>query len=69
MPSNLHTECSQLLHQPPDIRAGSANLGSDLCAAHHDGGMIHEQLNNPPNAEIRLFMLFMCRRPALSGVE
>src|SRR5881394_2782729 len=66
MPSNLHTECSQLLHQAPNFRTCSPNLGSNLCSAHHDRRVIHQQLNNPPNAEIGRYMW---RGPALSGVE
>ena len=66
MPSNLDSECSQLLHQPPDVGTSGPNFASEFGATDDDRSVIHEQLNNPPNAEIGLFMW---RRPALSGVE
>ena len=53
MPGNLNSQRAQLLHQPPDLGAAGADLVGNFGAAHHDGGVFHQQPNDPPQTQIR----------------
>ncbi len=60
MPCNLNPQRAQLLHQAPDLRAAGADLLGDLGAAHDNGGVVHQQADNPPQAEIGFWVRAAC---------
>jgi len=45
-----------LLHQPPHIRPGGANLLRDLGAAHHHGRVVGQEPDNAAQASVRLLV-------------
>ena len=60
MPRDLNSQRAQLLNQSPDLRAIGADLVGDLGAADDDGGVVHEQPDDPPQAQIRPLRRRLC---------
>jgi len=52
MARNLHSQATQLLHQPPNLRPARPDFLRDLGAADHHSGMIHQQPDNPAQANV-----------------
>ena len=64
MPGNLHAQATQLLDKPPNFGAAGPDFFRQFGPADHDGGVIHEQPNDPSQTKIRLL-----RRGGLCAVD